>query len=69
MQWLLNLDGCNMVYFVKTNQIHQNPLIEWLYENKIEGYAFYASSWNTGCNWLFEFKKEADAVAFKLRWG
>jgi len=58
-----------MSYFVKTNQMYQNSLTDWLNENKIEGYAFYAGAWNTNCTWLFEFQNEEDATAFKLRWG
>ena len=58
-----------MTYFIKINQPYQGPLINWLGENKIEGYAIYVGSWNTGCTWLFEFEKEEDALAFKLRWG
>lgn len=48
--------------------MYQNALTGWLDDHNIEDYAFYSNTWKGNCNWLFEFKKEEDAMAFKLRW-
>ena len=57
-----------MSYFVKTNEKFQHTLTDWLRDHNIEDYAFYSPIWNGKCYWLFEFEKEEDALAFKLRW-
>ncbi len=57
-----------MSYYVKTNEMFQNTLTDWLRDHNIEDYAFYSNAWKGSCNWLFEFEKEEDAMAFKLRW-
>jgi len=57
-----------MSYFVKTSGMYQNALTDWLDDHNIEDYAFYSNTWKGNCNWLFEFEKEEDAMAFKLRW-
>ena len=57
-----------MLYYVKTSEMYQNTLTDWLYDHNIEDYAIYSNTWKGHCNYLFEFEKEEDAVAFKLRW-
>ena len=59
-----------MKYSVKTSGHHQNALTTWCYENGIEDYSIWTSTWNNHpYNLLFEFEKKEDAVAFRLRWG
>lgn len=57
-----------MSYYVKTNEMFQNTLTDWLRDQNISDYAFYSNAWNGRCHWLFEFKNREDAAAFKLRW-
>ncbi len=57
-----------MLYYVKMDEINQNELTNWLCDQNIEDYTFYSNVWKDSCKWLFEFEKEEDAMAFKLRW-
>lgn len=55
---------------VKVIGQHQNTLTNWCSENGISGYSIWISTWNNHpYTWIFEFKTEEDAAAFRLRWG
>ena len=59
-----------MSYQVKIKRKHhQNALVEWCSENNILDYSIWISAWNNYPYYhLFEFQKESDALAFKVRW-